>query len=87
MQKDVKINGYVVGQFPNAPLVFGLIGLVASWILSADSAAHAFARAVFYVGVAVWAWLELTDGVNGFRRVLGAGGLVFVLVSLARDID
>jgi hypothetical protein len=78
MQKDVKINGYVVGQFPNAPLVFGLIGLVASWILSADSAAHAFARA---------AWLELTDGVNGFRRVLGAGGLVFVLVSLARDID
>lgn len=87
MKEDLKIRGYTVGQFPNPPLVFAIVGLVAGWILSSGSTAHAFARAVFYVGLAVWAWLELSDGVNGFRRVLGALGLVFVLVSLTGDLD
>ena len=87
MHKDLKIRGYTVGQFPNAPLIFGLVGLLASWILSSGTTAHGLARAVFFVGVGVWAWLELTDGVNGFRRLLGAGGLVYVLVSLAGDLD
>ncbi len=87
MKGDLKIRGYTVGQFPNPPLIAALIGLIASWVLSSGSTAYALARAVFYVGLAVWAWLELSDGVNGFRRVLGAGGLLFVLVSLARDLD
>ncbi len=75
------------GSFPNPPLAFALVGLVLGWILSSGSTGYALARAVFYVGLAVWAWLELSDGVNGFRRVLGAGGLVFVLFSLTRDLD
>jgi hypothetical protein len=87
MKGDLKIRGYTVAQFPNAPLGVALAGLVLSWILSSGSTAHAFARAVFYVGLAVWAWLELSDGVNGFRRVLGAAGLVWVLVSLSGDLD
>ena len=84
---DLKIRGYTVGQFPNAPFIFGMVGLVASWILSSGSTGYALARAIFYVGLAVWAWLEMSDGVNGFRRVLGAGGLIFVLASLTRDLD
>jgi hypothetical protein len=87
MTGDFKIRGYTVAQFPNAPLIFGLIGMLASWILASDSTAWALARAAFYVGIAVWAWLELSDGVNGFRRVLGAAGLLYVLVSLAGDLD
>jgi hypothetical protein len=86
MKGDLKIRGYTVGQFPNAPLIFGLVGLLASWILSSGSTAYGVARAVFYIGVAVWAWLELSDGVNGFRRILGAAGLLFVLVSLSDDL-
>ncbi len=84
---DLKIRGYTVGQVPSLPLALALIGLVASWFLSSGSTGYAFARALFYVGLAVWAWLEVSDGVNGFRRVLGAGGLIFVLASLARDLD
>ena len=87
MRGDLKIRGYTVGQFPNPPLIAAVIGLIASWVLSSGSTAYALARAVFYVGLAVWAWLELSDGVNGFRRLLGAGGLLFVLVSLTRDLD
>lgn len=87
MKGDLKIRGYTVGHFPNPPLIAALLGLVASWILSSGSTGYALARAVFYTGLAVWAWLELSDGVNGFRRVLGAGGLLFVLVSLTRDLD
>ena len=87
MRGDLKVRGYTVGQFPNPPLIVAVIGLIASWILSSGSTAYALARAVFYVGLAVWAWLELSDGVNGLRRFLGAGGLLFVLVSLTRDLD
>jgi hypothetical protein len=43
-------------------------------------------RAVFYTGLAAWAWLELTDGANLFRRVIGAGGLVFVVVRIAQAL-
>jgi hypothetical protein len=84
---DLKIRGYTVGQFPNPPLIAAFLGLVFSWILSSGSTAHGLARAVFYVGLSVWAWLELSDGVNGFRRLLGAGGLLFVLASLTGDLD
>jgi hypothetical protein len=87
MESDLKIRGYTVAQFPNVPLGAALVALVASWILSSGSTAHAFARAVFYVGLGVWAWLELSDGVNGFRKVLGAAGLAWVLISLSGDLD
>ena len=87
MRKDLKIRGYTVAQFPNLPLGLALAGLVAGWILSSGSAAHALARAVFFVGLGIWAWLELSDGVNGFRRVLGAAGLAYTVVSLAGALD
>jgi hypothetical protein len=87
MRPDLKIRGYTVAQFPNLPLGVALSGLVLSWILSSGSTGHAVARAVFYVGLGVWAWLELSDGVNGFRRTLGAGGLAWVVVSLSRDLN
>lgn len=87
MKGDLKIRGHTVGQPPNPPLIAAALGLVLSWILSSGTTGYALARAVFYVGLAVWAWLELSDGVNGFRRGLGAAGLVFVLASLTADLD
>lgn len=84
---DLEINGYVVAQFPNAPLAVALIGLVASWLLKDGSTAWTFARAFFYMGLTVWAYLELAEGVNGFRRILGAGALIWILVSLAANLN
>jgi hypothetical protein len=43
---------------------------------------HSYARAVFYAGLAAWAWEELAAGVNWARRALGACGLVYVIVKV-----
>ena len=49
--------------------------------MTGDGAVHNGARIVGTVGLAVWAVLELAQGVNWFRRALGAGFLVYVIVS------
>jgi hypothetical protein len=67
-------------QFPNAPLLVALAG----WLVGAltDGSVHFYARAVFYAGLAAWAWEELVGGANWVRRALGAGGLVYVVVKV-----
>src|SRR4051812_40580588 len=60
---------YPLAQFPNAPLLLALAASVASLVLDGDAADYA--AAVFYIGLSAWAWLELADGTNAFRRVLG----------------
>jgi hypothetical protein len=80
---DLTINGYVVGQFPNAPIVVAMLALLASWLLNEGSTAWDLARAVFHLAFALWAWLELSDGINLFRRLLGAAGIAYVIASLA----
>ena len=82
--RDLKVNGYVVFQFPNAPLLVALAAALASLFLDAGSTADNAVRSVFYVGLAVWAYEEATDGVNHFRKGLGIGGLVFVVVRVAQ---
>ena len=73
-----------VAQFPNPPLLIAAAG----WLVAAvtDGTAHDLARAVFSAGLAVWAWLELTSGVNRVRRVMGAAGLVLVAVQVVRAL-
>jgi hypothetical protein len=67
-------------QFPNAPLLVALGGSVVAAVT--HGSAHAYARAVFYAGLAAWAWEELADGANWVRRALGAGALVYVVVKV-----
>lgn len=82
---DFGVNGYVLAQVPNAPLIVALIAVLASRILSEDSSPYFFARAVLYMGITVWAYLEMAEGVNGFRKVLGAGALVWIAFSLKNE--
>jgi hypothetical protein len=71
---------FPVVQFPNAPLFVALAAAVASRLT--HGTAHDYSRAVFYAGITAWAWDELSQGVNWFRRVVGAAGLVYVIVKL-----
>lgn len=71
---------FPVVQFPNAPLLVALGGWLVA--LLTDGSAHAYARATFYAGLAAWAWIELADGTNRFRRALGAGGFVYVVIKV-----
>jgi hypothetical protein len=74
---------FPIAQFPNPPLLLAFAG----WTLAAvsDGAAHEIGRAVFTLGLAVWAYGETTRGVNWFRRLLGAGVLVWIIASLAGE--
>ena len=69
-------------QAPNPPLWVALGGWLVS-VLTEDSV-HAYAQATMYAGLAAWAWEELSDGVNWFRRVLGLGGLVLVVIRVGK---
>ena len=72
---------YPVAQLPNAPLLVALGGWLAAALT--DGPAHAYGRATFLVGLAAWAWEELTDGANLLRRAFGAAGLCYVIVRVS----
>jgi hypothetical protein len=69
-------------QFPNAPLLVAFAGSGCATVTRAGTI-HDVGRAVFYVGLGVWAWEEVNDGANWFRRLLGGAGFVWIAVQLA----
>ena len=73
-----------VAQFPNAPLLVA----IAAWIVRqfTDGSAYDWASAVFYVALACFAFWELIDGVNRFRRIGGAMLLVLIAYWLAQAL-
>jgi hypothetical protein len=76
---------FPVAQAPNAPLFVALAGLLVA--VATSGSVHAYARAVFYAGLAAWAFGELTGGVNWVRRAMGAAGLVFVVVRVGAALE
>jgi hypothetical protein len=77
-------RAFPIAQFPNGPLLVTLAG----WGVAraGGGAVHDAGRAIFLVGLAVWAWQEAADGVNWFRRLLGVAGLVWVAVQVAGEL-
>lgn len=59
-----------VAQFPNAPLLIAIGAWIARQVT--DGTANDWASAIFYVALACFAFWELVDGVNRFRRIGGA---------------
>jgi hypothetical protein len=76
---------YPLVQFPNLPLIVALLAGALSSQLSGLE--QSYARAIAYLGMAIWAYLELVSGSNLFRRLLGLTFAVIVLVRLAHAID
>jgi hypothetical protein len=72
---------FPVVQLPNPPLVLALTARAVSGAGDADGPAAAAAQSLFFLGVALWAWQELADGANWFRRLLGVAGLAWVVRS------
>ena len=72
---------YPIAQFPNPPLII-LVALGARYLAS-GTWADALA-AIGYVFIAIWAYLELTAGVNLFRRAIGLAGLAYIVVIIAQ---
>lgn len=77
-------RSFPIVQFPNPPLLLAFAG----WGLAAGSggSAHELGRAVFTLGLAVWAWQEAVAGVNWFRHLLGVGAFVWIVIALADEL-
>jgi hypothetical protein len=73
-------RGFPIAQLPNPPLLLAFVG----WGLARESSgtAHEVGRVVFTLALAVWACEEAVSGVNWFRRLLGAGTLIWVVVGV-----
>jgi len=71
---------FPVAQLPNAPLLVALGGLLVA--AATHGSVHAYARSLFYAGLAAWAWEELFSGANWVRRALGAAGFIYVVAKL-----
>jgi len=77
-------RAFPVVQLPNPPLLLALAGWVLAGAASGD--AHQLGRAIVKVALAVWAWEEVTRGVNWLRRLVGLVALVWVVAGLAGEL-
>jgi hypothetical protein len=68
----------VIAQPPNLPLLVGITAILLRFALG-SSPIHAALGLVAFGSGFTWAWLELFDGVNYFRRALGAISLVGII--------
>lgn len=67
----------VVAQMPNLPILVGLTATLIQFVLPSGNQT-AFGLVAFGA-LFTWAWQELFEGVNYFRRSLGLIGLVSLL--------
>ncbi len=70
----------VIAQPPNLPLLVGLTATVLKLIVNSGNI-YTGLDAVAFGSFFTWAWLELFEGVNYFRRVLGLLVLISVIAS------
>ncbi|MEO6509116.1 MAG: hypothetical protein ABIO02_04120 [Patescibacteria group bacterium] len=72
-------------QPPNPPLIVA----ISAWIISfiPIEIIHKLGRTVSTVAIIIWAYAELTKGVNWFRRLLGGVVLAFTAFSLFKQLE
>jgi hypothetical protein len=70
----------VIAQPPNLPLLVGLTATALKLIIK-NGNIHTGIDAVAFGSLFTWAWLELFEGVNYFRRALGLVVLIGVIAS------
>lgn len=70
----------VIAQPPNLPLLVGITATILEFIVKSGNI-HTGLDAIAFGSLFTWAWLELFEGVNYFRRVLGLLVLVGLIAS------
>ncbi len=68
----------VIAQMPNLPILVGLTVTFLQFVLPSGKIQTALGLVAFGA-LFTWAWQELFEGVNYFRRALGLIGLVSLL--------
>jgi hypothetical protein len=68
----------VIAQMPNLPILVGLAATLLQLVLPSGNLQTGF-DLVGFGALFTWAWQELFDGVNYFRRALGLVALVAII--------
>jgi hypothetical protein len=75
---------FPIVQFPNLPLIVALAADVVGNFVTGS--AHSYATSVSYLALTVWAYEELANGINWFRRLLGLAFLILLIVRVAHAL-
>lgn len=70
----------VIAQPPNPPLITGIVATILKLIFTKGSV-YIGLDAIAFGALFTWAWQELFDGVNYFRRALGLLALIVLIAS------
>jgi hypothetical protein len=70
----------VIAQPPNLPLLVGITATILKLIVKSGNI-HTGLDAIAFGSLFTWAWQELFEGVNYFRRALGLLVLIGVIAS------
>ena len=76
----------VIAQMPNLPIIVWVTASLLKLVFTTGEI-NTFLDALAFGSLFTWAWLELFQGVNYFRRALGLGVLIGVMVSRTVGID
>jgi hypothetical protein len=75
---------FPVVQFPNLPLIIGLMSGYGSRYVGGTG--HAYLLTVGYLAMTIWAYEELARGTNWFRRLLGLAFLFILVIRVAHGL-
>ena len=76
----------VIAQMPNLPIILWVTASLLKLVFTTGEI-NTGLDALAFGSLFTWAWLELFQGVNYFRRALGLGVLIGVMVSRTVGID
>jgi len=77
-------RGFPILQFPNLPLIVAFLAAEAGRFVHGSG--HAYTTSVAYLAMTIWAYEELANGVNWFRRLLGLTYAVVMVVRVAHAV-
>lgn len=76
----------VIAQMPNLPIILWVTASLLKLVFPTGEI-NTGLDALAFGSLFTWAWLELFQGVNYFRRALGLGVLIAVMVSRTVGFD
>lgn len=83
MFRDRTTGRLVIAQVPNVPLTVWLACTVAGWLVHWTAPWPTVLHTIGTIALVIWAGDEMARGVNPWRRALGAGVLIALVVSWA----
>ena len=85
--RDRRTGKITIAQFPNLPLWITLAAVVVQRVTNDGSVLDTIADRTAGVALGWWAIDEVARGVNPWRRILGAAGVVFAVLRLVNSLN